>query len=121
MTTRKWLTFASAAALLAGAGACTDNTGKSRTTGATPGSTSTTSSPEGRRGENLPRARDAGTEVGTSPGGGMASPSGSQTTSGASSGSNADQTAPASGTTPGGAGQTPSNASPTDKSSEPGK
>ncbi len=114
MTIRKWLTFASAAALLAGVGACKDNTG-SRGTGSTPGATST--SPEGRRGDTLSRARDGGTSMETSPSGGMASPGTSQTTSGASSGSNADQNAPATGTTPGAKGQTPSNASPT----EPGK
>ncbi len=113
MTIRRWLTVASAAGLLAGVGACKDNTGAPRgSDSTTPGSTS--SRPEGRSGPTLPRARaDAGMDSssGTS---GSVSGSSSQTTSGASSGSNADQTAPATGTTPGDKGQTPSNGSPTD-------
>ena len=53
MTLRKWFTFASAAALIAGASACTENRG-----------TSTSQSPadntaQGRRSDTLPRARGA--------------------------------------------------------------
>src|SRR3954468_425579 len=134
MTISKWLTLASAVALLGGV-ACSDN-GRSRGTGNTAsGSTSTTgstndnssptgaapngtagtsasSSPEGRRGPVLPRARmDGGTDLGSSSGtsGSLSNPStGTDSTSGTSSGSNADQTAPATGTTPGNSGQTPS-------------
>ena len=50
MTLRKWITFASAAAMLAGV-ACKDS--------------GTKAGPEGRRGETLPRARgaDAGSDM----------------------------------------------------------
>jgi len=55
MTLRKWITFASAAALIAGA-ACTENRGTSTSSGQTPADNTA----QGRRGDNLPRARDAG-------------------------------------------------------------
>jgi len=60
MMLRKWITFASAAAMLASVGACKDTGG---------GGTKTTS-PEGRRGETLPRARgaDAGSDMTTGTG-----------------------------------------------------
>ena len=54
MTLRKWITFASAAALIAGASACTENRGTS--TGQAPADNTA----QGRRGDTLPRARDAG-------------------------------------------------------------
>ena len=54
MTLRKWITFASAAALIAGASACTENRGTS--TGQAPADNTA----QGRRGDSLPRARDAG-------------------------------------------------------------
>jgi hypothetical protein len=67
MTLRKWITFASAAAMLASVGACKDTGG---------GGTKTTSS-EGRRGETLPRARgaDAGSDMTTGTGTPATSPS----------------------------------------------
>ena len=63
MTLRKWITFASAAAMLAGVGACKDTGGGS-------------SQSQGRRGETLPRARgaDAGSDMTTSPGSSPTSP-----------------------------------------------
>jgi hypothetical protein len=60
MTLRKWITFASAAAMIAGVGACKDTGGGS--------ATGTKATPEGRRGETLPRARDAGTDMSTGTG-----------------------------------------------------
>ena len=56
MTLRKWITFASAAALIAGVSACTENRGTSTSSGQTPADNTA----QGRRGDNLPRARDAG-------------------------------------------------------------
>ncbi|HEY4769705.1 MAG TPA: hypothetical protein VIH51_03745, partial [Myxococcales bacterium] len=56
MTLRKWITFASAAALIAGASACTENRGTSTSSGQTPADNTA----QGRRGDTLPRARDAG-------------------------------------------------------------
>jgi hypothetical protein len=69
MTLRKWITFGSAAAVMA-LSACSDRGGSSTGTktspGASPGDNSATS--QGRRGETPPRARgaDAGTDLGTS-------------------------------------------------------
>jgi len=65
MTLRKWITFASAAAMLAGV-ACKDS-----------GGGGTKASPEGRRGETLPRARgaDAGSDMTTGSGTSATSPS----------------------------------------------
>ena len=94
MTLRKWITFASAAALIAGASACTENRGTSTSSGQTPADNTA----QGRRGDTLPRARDAGV-ADTATGSGSAtgvsgSTSGSSTTtpsdssnSGSSSGS----------------------------------
>ena len=93
MTLCKWITFASAAALIAGASACTENRGTS-----TSGQTPADNTAQGRRGDTLPRARDAGV-ADTATGSGSAtgvsgSTSGSSTTtpsdsssSGSSSGS----------------------------------
>jgi len=86
MTLRKWLTFASAAALIAGASACTDNRGTSTSPGASPADNTA----QGRRGDNLPRARDAGV-ADTATGSGTTGISGSSSTapkdtSGSSSG-----------------------------------
>jgi hypothetical protein len=69
MTLRKWITFASAAAMLAGVGACKDSGGGS--------SAGTKTSPEGRRGDTLPRARgaDAGSDMTTGSGTSATSPS----------------------------------------------
>ena len=60
MTLRKWIAFGSAAAMLAGVGACKD----------TGGGSSAGTSPAGRRSDTLPRARgaDAGSDMSTSPG-----------------------------------------------------
>lgn len=79
MKLNKWITFASAAAMLAGVGACKDNTG-GRAGSAT--TSSGTTSPEGRRGANLPRSTgmDAGADVNTRSGGNIGG-----TTSGSSS------------------------------------
>ncbi|HET9752478.1 MAG TPA: hypothetical protein VFP52_05935 [Myxococcales bacterium] len=82
MKLNKWITFASAAAMLAGVGACKDNTGGRA---GAPGSTSTSSgstSPEGRRGASLPRSTgmDAGSDVNLRSGGNIGG-----TTSGSSS------------------------------------
>ena len=66
MTFRKWITFASAAAMLAGVGACKDSgTGAPKT------------GPEGRRSDTLPRARgaDAGSDMTTGSGTSATSPS----------------------------------------------
>ena len=62
MTLRKWITFASAAAMLGGV-ACKDS--------------GTKAGPEGRRGETLPRARgaDAGSDMTTGTGTPATSPS----------------------------------------------
>ena len=58
MTIRRWITLASAAAMIAGVGACKDNTGGSSA------GTKTGSEAQGRRGETLPRARaDAGADM----------------------------------------------------------
>ena len=67
MTLRKWITFASAAAMLAGVGACKDSGGGA----------GTRASPEGRRGDTLPRARsaDAGSDMTTGSGTSATSPS----------------------------------------------
>ena len=59
MTLGKWITFASAAAMLASVGACKDTGG---------GSSATKTSPEGRRSDTLPRARDAGSDMTTGSG-----------------------------------------------------
>jgi hypothetical protein len=77
MKLNKWITFASAAAMLAGVGACKDNTGGRA---GAPGSSTT--SPEGRRGATLPRSSgmDAGADVNTRSGGNIGG-----TTSGSSS------------------------------------
>ena len=81
MTLRKWFTFASAAALIAGASACTENRG-----------TSTSQSPadntaQGRRSDTLPRARgaDAGatdTATGAAPAAGSTTTPSDSTSSG---------------------------------------
>ena len=128
MTISKLLALASAAALLGGV-ACSDSSRareNNRPMGSPSDTTSTsaaTSTPEGRRGPVLPRARmDGGTDLNSPSGtsGAVGSPStGTDTTSGTSSGTNADPNAPASGTTPGGTGQTPSNGS--DTGNNPGK
>jgi hypothetical protein len=67
MTLRKWITFASAAAVLAGVGACKDSGGGS--------SVGTRTSPEGRRSDTVPRARDAGSDMTTGSGTSATSPS----------------------------------------------
>jgi hypothetical protein len=89
MTLRKWITFASAAALIAGASACTENRGTSTSPGASPADNTA----QGRRGDTLPRARDAGvSDTATGSGSGVSgSSSGSSSTtpkdsSGSSSG-----------------------------------
>ena len=55
MTLRKWITFASAAALIAGASACSEKSGTSPA-----GQAPADNTAQGRRGDTLPRARDAG-------------------------------------------------------------
>jgi len=55
MTLRKWFTFASAAALIAGASACTENRG----TSTSPGQSPADNTAQGRRSDTLPRARGA--------------------------------------------------------------
>lgn len=77
MKLNKWITFASAAAMLAGVGACKDNTG-----GRAGSTTTTATSPEGRRGAPLPRSTgmDAGADVNARSGGSIGG-----TTSGSSS------------------------------------
>ncbi|MGE5047986.1 MAG: hypothetical protein ACM3PC_05425 [Deltaproteobacteria bacterium] len=98
MKLNKWITFASAAAMLAGVGACKDNTGGRA---GAPGSTSTSSStsPEGRRGATLPRSTgmDAGADVNTRSGGSIGG-----TTSG-SSGSDTSSSPGSTGSTSGSA------------------
>jgi len=106
MTIRRWVTFAAAAAMLAGVSACKDSGGGSgvgnrTSSGASPGSTDST---QGRRPEALPRARgaDAGSDMATgsssttSPSSNTTtSPSGSQDvtgSSGATSGRPSDAT-----------------------------
>lgn len=143
MTFRRWPTLACAAALLA-TGACKSNgTGSggsvnsrkdTANSGGAPAGADTSqkdakmpSSPEGRRSDSLMRARgtDGTTPSGTTGTAGVANPSGgesgglgstTQTTSGESSGLNADK-APATGTTPGGQGVHPSNGTGTDEGS----
>jgi hypothetical protein len=85
MTLRKWITFASAAALIAGASACTENRGTS-----TSGQTPADNTAQGRRGDTLPRARDAGvadTATGSAPATGSTTTPSDSTSSGSSSGS----------------------------------
>jgi hypothetical protein len=87
MTIRRWITLASAAAMIAGVGACKDNTGGSSA------GTRTSSEPQGRRSDTLPRARDAGADMsGTSSGSATGSTSPSQDTAGSASGSSSDTT-----------------------------
>ena len=88
MTIRRWITFASAAAMIAGIGACKDNTGGSSA------GTKTGSEAQGRRGETLPRARDAGADMSGSAAGSTTTTSPSQDTSGTAgtSGSSSDTT-----------------------------
>ena len=128
----RWLTIAAAAALLASTGACKSNgsgSGGSMNSREEPANSGAnrkmdTSVPEGRRGDNPPRARSAdetapsGTAATANPAGGESSGLGttSQTTSGESSGLNAEK-APATGTTPGGQGVSPSNGTGTDDGS----
>ncbi len=82
MTIRRWITLASAAAMIAGVGACKDNTGGSSV------GTKTGSEAQGRRGETLPRARaDAGADMSGSAAGSTTTTSPSQDTSGSTSGS----------------------------------
>jgi len=86
MTIRRWITLASAAAMIAGVGACKDNTG-----GSTAG-TKTGSEAQGRRSDTLPRARgaDAGADMSGTSGsaaGSTTTTSPSQDTSGSASGS----------------------------------
>jgi hypothetical protein len=66
MTMRRWITFASAAALLAGASACNDNKGGSSAgTRTSPSATD----PQGRRADQPSRLRsDAGTADTATPG-----------------------------------------------------
>jgi len=87
MTLRKWIAFASAAALIAGASACTDNRGTSTSPGASPADNTA----QGRRGDTLPRARDAGvadtaTGSGSAPGISGSSSTTPKDSSGSSSG-----------------------------------
>ncbi len=90
MTLRKWITFASAAALIAGA-ACTENRGTSTSSGQTPADNTA----QGRRGDTLPRARDAGVAD-------TATGSGSATgVSGSTSGTTAPSDSSSSGTSTG--------------------
>jgi hypothetical protein len=87
MTLRKWITFASAAALIAGA-ACTENRGTSTSSGQTPADNTA----QGRRGDTLPRARDAGvadttgTGAGTGVSGSTSTTPSDSTSSGSSTG-----------------------------------
>jgi len=81
MTIRRWITLASAAAMIAGVGACKDNTGGSSA------GTKTGSEAQGRRGETLPRARaDAGADMSGSAAGSTTTTSPSQDTSGSAGG-----------------------------------
>jgi hypothetical protein len=86
MTIRRWITLASAAAMIAGVGACKDNTGGSAV------GTKTGSEAQGRRGDTLPRARaDAGADLsGSAAGSTTTSPS--QDTAGSASGTSSDTT-----------------------------
>jgi len=87
MTIRRWITFASAAAMIAGIGACKDNTGGSAA------GTKTGTEAQGRRGDTLPRARaDAGADMSGSAAGSTTTTSPSQDTSGSASGSSSDTT-----------------------------
>jgi hypothetical protein len=99
MTLRRWITFASAAAMIAGVSACKDSGGGSsvggRTSaGASPGSNDST---QGRRPDTLPRARgaDAGSDMTTGSSNTTTTPSGSQDvtgSAGATSGRPSDTT-----------------------------
>ena len=81
MTIRRWITLASAAAMIAGVGACKDNTGGSSV------GTKTGSEAQGRRGETLPRARaDAGADMSGGAAGSTTTTSPSQDTSGSAGG-----------------------------------
>jgi hypothetical protein len=88
MRLSRWLTFASAAAMLAGLSACNkDGASKGGGTGnniSANGGGAESQSPQGRRSDNLPRGRsmDAGSDVGNRSLGGM---SGSTTTGTSSS------------------------------------
>jgi hypothetical protein len=83
MTMRRWITLASAAAMIAGVGACKDNTGGSSA------GTRTSSEPQGRSGATLPRARaDAGADMSSSGSAAPASPS--KDTSGGAAGTTSD-------------------------------
>jgi hypothetical protein len=89
MTLRKWMTFASAAAMLAGVGACKDSGGGSST------GTRTGSEAAGRRGDTMPRARaDAGSDTST----------GTTTTTPSSPATPGSPTSPSSPTTPSSSG-----------------
>jgi hypothetical protein len=81
MTTRRWIAFASAAAMIAGVGACKDNTGGSAA------GTRPSAEPQGRRSDTLPRARDAGADMSGTSGSAAGSTSPSQDTAGSASGS----------------------------------
>ena len=83
MTIRRWITFASAAAMIAGIGACKDNTGGSSA------GTKTGSEAQGRRSDTLPRARgaDAGADMSSGSAAGSTTTTPSQDTSGSASGS----------------------------------
>lgn len=65
--TRKLIAFASAAALIVGIGACKPSGGGSDVGNRTTSGQSPGSSPQGRRGDTLPRARgaDAGSDMST--------------------------------------------------------
>jgi|SRR5690242_17857542 hypothetical protein len=109
MKLNKWITFASAAAMLAGVGACKDNTGgRAGSTTTSSGSTS----PEGRRGANLPRSTgmDAGADVNTRSGAPIGGPaSGSSSDTSTSPGSTGSTSGSATGTS--GSSSSPSGSS----------
>src|SRR4051794_39121099 len=86
--TRTLIALASAAALIVGAGACKNSgggsdTGSRTSSGQSPGATDSTS-PQGRRGDTLPRARgaDAGSDMTTGSSNTTSTPSGSTDTTG---------------------------------------
>jgi len=76
MTLRKWFTFASAAALIAGASACTENRG----TSTSPGQSPADNTAQGRRSDALPRARGADAGVTATGSGSSTGVSGSSST-----------------------------------------
>ena len=100
--TRKLIAFASAAALIAGVGACKDagDAGNRTSTTQSPSGTS----PQGRRADTPPRTRgaDAGSDVSTTPSATPpASPSGPAGTSGSSDTSGTSSSGSTSGSTSG--------------------